>query len=103
MKPRLRVVFSAGLPDNSVSKLSQYLTALETFTECIDRFSTSEIPDWVDETLYKGAEVIRYEPTARCPRCGIDSVIGSASGYPITREFLQTMNSYWFGQPMTPM
>jgi hypothetical protein len=44
----------------------------------------------------KRGEIKSYEPTARCPRCGIDSVIGSASGYPITREFLQTMKSYWF-------
>jgi hypothetical protein len=29
-------------------------------------------------------------------------VIGSASGYPITREFLQTMKSYWFGPPVHP-
>jgi len=28
--------------------------------------------------------------------CGIDSVIGSASGYPITTEFLESMNRRWF-------
>lgn len=37
--------------------------------------------------------------TATCPNCGIDSVIGSASGYPITREFLLRMSHYWFGGP----
>jgi acetone carboxylase gamma subunit len=35
--------------------------------------------------------------TAVCPRCGIDSVIGSAAGYPLTREFLSAMEQYWFG------
>jgi hypothetical protein len=34
--------------------------------------------------------------TADCPRCGIDAVIGSASGFPITSEFLSSMNGRWF-------
>jgi hypothetical protein len=33
----------------------------------------------------------------RCVRrCGVDSVIGSAAGFPITREFLEAMNRRWF-------
>ncbi len=36
------------------------------------------------------------EGTAICPYCGIDSVIGESSGYPITAEFLAAMNEYWF-------
>jgi hypothetical protein len=35
--------------------------------------------------------------TACCPDCIIDTVIGSSSGYPITREFLKEMNNYWCG------
>ncbi|MCE7962609.1 MAG: hypothetical protein DYH05_08955 [Acidobacteria bacterium ACB1] len=31
-----------------------------------------------------------------CPKCGIDSVIGSNSGYPINDEFLRRMRSHWF-------
>lgn len=34
--------------------------------------------------------------TAVCPRCGIDSVIGSAAGIPLTSEFLRAMEQYWF-------
>jgi hypothetical protein len=34
--------------------------------------------------------------TALCPRCGIDAVIGSASGYPITQDFLQRMRADCF-------
>jgi hypothetical protein len=34
--------------------------------------------------------------TALCPKCGIDAVIGSASGYPISREFLAEMHRHWF-------
>lgn len=33
---------------------------------------------------------------AICPKCGLNSVIGSASGYPITKEFLTKMRDYWF-------
>ena len=34
--------------------------------------------------------------TAMCPECGIDSVLGDRSGFPITPEFLKRMNVYWF-------
>jgi acetone carboxylase gamma subunit len=33
---------------------------------------------------------------ALCPRCEIDSVLGDASGYPITHDFLSKMRHYWF-------
>ena len=52
---------------------------------CEKTFPSSEITDWTDAGK-----------TALCPRCGIDSVIGSKSGYPTTPEFLQEMNLYWF-------
>lgn len=48
-------------------------------------FPPSEIMDWGDEGR-----------TALCARCGIDSVIGDRSGFPITSEFLGQMNHYWF-------
>lgn len=34
--------------------------------------------------------------TALCPYCSIDSLIGSASGFPITKTFLTGMNQIWF-------
>lgn len=34
--------------------------------------------------------------TAWCPHCGIDAVLGDASGYPITEDFLKKMNKEWF-------
>lgn len=52
---------------------------------CLEVFSPKEIDDWIDG-----------EQTAICPYCGIDSVIGDASGYPITKEFLQEMKNHWF-------
>ncbi|HEU4452471.1 MAG TPA: cytoplasmic protein [Longimicrobium sp.] len=53
---------------------------------CRRTYPPSEIQEWTD-----GGE------TALCPRCGIDAVIGSASGWPITRELLTRMKSFWFG------
>ncbi len=52
---------------------------------CLDIFDYKNIEFWCD-----------HEDTALCPTCDIDSVIGSASGFPITKEFLQAMQDYWF-------
>jgi hypothetical protein len=41
-------------------------------------------------------EFLEMERTALCPECGIDSVIGDASGFAITAEFLKRMHDYWF-------
>jgi len=53
---------------------------------CLEIFSPSEIGEWVPDS----------GETAICPYCGIDSVIGESSGYPITKEFLSAMNKVWF-------
>jgi hypothetical protein len=52
---------------------------------CLSTFPPSEILEWIDEGQ-----------TAVCPKCPVDSVLGSASGYPITKEFLQRMHDHWF-------
>lgn len=62
---------------------------------CQATFPPAEIEDWVDERpTDEGISVPGV--TALCPKCGIDSVIGSASGLPITPDFLQRMNAHWF-------
>lgn len=39
----------------------------------------------------------RFSPTTgACPNCGIDSVIGDVSGYPIIPAFLRAMQDMWF-------
>ena len=35
--------------------------------------------------------------TMICPHCYVDALIGDASGYKITEDFLNEMNEYWFG------
>jgi hypothetical protein len=58
---------------------------------CLEMFTPSEIEEWIDED--DETEVGR---TAMCPKCGIDSVIGSGSGFPIQKKFLKEMERYWF-------
>jgi hypothetical protein len=52
---------------------------------CFSIFAPVEIKEWIDEGQ-----------TAMCPMCPVDSVIGSASGYPITPEFLREMHDKYF-------
>jgi hypothetical protein len=52
---------------------------------CTLTFKPSEIKEWVDR-----------DDTALCPHCGIDAVIGSKSGAPLTQEFLSEMRQRWF-------
>ncbi len=53
---------------------------------CCETYPPTEITKWID----KGE-------TAICPRCTIDSVIGSISGYPVTElQFLKVMHDVWF-------
>jgi hypothetical protein len=61
---------------------------------CLAIFQPSEIEDWVEEPPNVG--ISASGQSALCPRCGIDSVIGSRSGYPITVEFLTRMKEHWF-------
>lgn len=53
---------------------------------CFKIFNPNEIEEWIDDS--KG--------TALCPYCGIDSVIGESSGFPITEDFLKEMHDRWF-------
>ncbi len=57
---------------------------------CLKIFDPKEIEEWLD------AENGDPLGTALCPYCGIDSVIGESSQYPITEQFLKKMKDYWF-------
>ncbi len=53
--------------------------------QCLDTFDYRNITEWTDD----GA-------TALCPSCGIDSVIGTSSGYPAGDvAFLRAMHLHW--------
>ena len=53
---------------------------------CLAVFSPKKIDRWIDSRA----------DTALCPFCGIDAVIGDASGYLVTKAFLKVMHDYWF-------
>ena len=53
---------------------------------CCEIFTPSEITDYLPDE----------PPTAECPFCHTDSVIGDASGFPITQDFLKKMKKRWF-------
>ena len=52
---------------------------------CLEVFKSSEIDEWADN-----------ERTAICPKCGIDSLIPSAAGVPLTVDLLQEMHNRFF-------
>lgn len=55
---------------------------------CLKTYPPGDIDEWVPG-----------EETPICPRCGIDSVIGSKSGLPVTDEsFLREMREHFFGE-----
>lgn len=58
---------------------------------CLEIFSPSEIEEW-----YFYDDPCDRRGTAFCPYCGIDSVIGESSGFPITKDFLSMMHRRWF-------
>jgi hypothetical protein len=51
---------------------------------CVSVFIPSKIKEWIDDG-----------ECAMCPICGVDTVIGSDSGYPITTVFLIEMKNHW--------
>jgi hypothetical protein len=58
---------------------------------CLAIFPPSDVTHWIDESQ-----------TAMCPKCDIDSVIGSESGFLIDARLLKQMESHWFGTNQKP-
>lgn len=52
---------------------------------CRRIYAASEIEEFIDNGQ-----------TALCPYCGVDAVIGDASGYVVTDDILTDMYSKWF-------
>lgn len=55
---------------------------------CRHIFSARQVSDWVED----GKHV-----SALCPECGMDTVMGDASGIPLSKEMLKDMNQYFYG------
>lgn len=58
---------------------------------CCRTFGPGDIREWIDVDDSGVAQ------TALCPHCGIDSVLGSASGFPTDQDFLSLMRTRYFG------
>lgn len=58
---------------------------------CKTKFPPKKITEWIDSERHP------VGLTALCPICGIDAVIGDASGFPLTDQFLTDMHERWFG------
>lgn len=52
---------------------------------CFRTFGHSEIKVWIDANQ-----------TALCPKCGVDSVLGSASNHRLDDTFLRGMHTHFF-------
>ena len=57
---------------------------------CLSTFQPSSIKQWIDTGQ-----------TAVCPSCGMDAVLGSASGFELAPDFLASMKSRWFRESKT--
>jgi hypothetical protein len=64
---------------------------------CVSTYPPAFISDWTEET--GGSLAMKPDRwTALCPECGIDAVIGGASGFPVhDLAFSKAMNNEWFG------
>ncbi|MFC6997720.1 hypothetical protein [Rufibacter roseus] len=64
---------------------------------CLEVFTLSDFPDgWL------GEEDPEKEQTVQCPYCGMDSVLGDSSGFPVSdKGFVETMNEIYFGEPLS--
>lgn len=52
---------------------------------CCSMFEAASVDEWVDNG-----------ETALCPRCGVDAVIGDASGFGLSEDLLKKMNGRFF-------
>jgi hypothetical protein len=95
-------------PSNAVAHSFQNRAEVERSESCacfhcFARFAPSEIRLWTDSDDPSDEDPGALRPdtdtfrgaTAICPRCGYDSVIGSASGYELSDDFLHLLHDHW--------
>jgi len=62
---------------------------------CLEIYS----PEIISDNDWYSTNNPPVEHTLFCPKCGIDSVIGSAAGYPLNKHWLGELNDYFFNSP----
>jgi hypothetical protein len=83
MPEHIKAAHKATISNRSAIEISEFCGCCD----CMSIFPASEITHWIED---------RDGDSAECPKCGIDCVLGSAQGYPITLEFLAEIRFYWF-------
>lgn len=88
------------LSQRSLDAIQRYCTSnrplLERATSagcfcCGAAFAPSEIREWVPSASGRaGAD------TAKCPKCGMDSVLPSTAPVALTPKMLEALREYWF-------
>ncbi len=82
-------MISSGLSDihqHTADHRDEILNSSRCFCiYCMHEFKSDEIDDWIDEG-----------DTALCPHCGIDAVIGDASGFNLTPDLLHRLHKAYF-------
>jgi DNA-directed RNA polymerase subunit RPC12/RpoP len=58
---------------------------------CGATFEPSEIREWVRDEAAPASDA-----TARCPQCGVESVLPSAAPVMLSPALLHAMQQYWF-------
>ncbi|MBE7183427.1 MAG: cytoplasmic protein [Methylobacterium mesophilicum] len=53
--------------------------------QCLESFGPEKIVKWVDD-----------DRTALCPYCGVDAVLGDASGLTLDDALITKMHQHWF-------
>lgn len=60
---------------------------------CQRIFPAADVTTWIEENPEPNGSV---STTGWCPHCGIDALIGDASGFQLDSQFLARMRKLWF-------
>ena len=77
----LRAAYDARARNRALVEASQLCGCFS----CFALFAPSEVTGWADAD----------EDWATCPHCGMDTVLPSTAGFPVTVGFLKELNAWW--------
>lgn len=89
------------LSQRSLEEIHRYCTSNRPLLEraksagcfcCGATFAPGEIRDWIPPSDAGPARA----DTARCPKCGVDSVLPSTAPVMLTPRMVEALREYWF-------
>jgi hypothetical protein len=87
--------FGQQPPGEFTYSLEQRLLAWEVARDNAVALASDTCGCFYCQSVFETAEITVEDGWILCPRCGVDYVIGSASGLPLTRRFLAEVKSHW--------